>query len=109
MTHTSFSAKQIHEIAPLGALIRFSDGTAELPARHRRKHAAWESSNATGRVVRKVPTGRPPTSSFTLHLGDFGADVTIAKTYQDPSRSFSTRGRWRSSRRRTRFPCFRHR
>jgi hypothetical protein len=82
MTHASFSAKEIHEIAPLGSLIRFSDGTAEPPARHRRKHAAWEASNATGRLVRKAPVGRPPSPSFTLHLGDFGGDVTIVKAYR---------------------------
>jgi hypothetical protein len=82
MTHASFSAKQIHEIAPLGSLIRFSDGTAEPPARHRYKHAAWEANNATGRLVRKAPLGRPPTPAFTLHLGDFGGDVTIVNAYR---------------------------
>jgi hypothetical protein len=82
MTHTSFSAKEIHEITPLGSLIRVSDGTVEPPARHRRKHAAWEAGNATGRLVRKAPVGRPATPSFTLHLGDFGGDVTIVKAYR---------------------------
>ncbi len=35
MTHTAFSARQIYDTAPLGALIRFYDGTPEPPARHR--------------------------------------------------------------------------
>jgi hypothetical protein len=36
MTHTSFSANQIHEIAPVGSLSRFSDGAAEPPAQKSR-------------------------------------------------------------------------
>jgi hypothetical protein len=83
MTHASFSAKQIHEIAPLGSLIRFSDGTAEPSARHRRKHAAWRSTNGVGRLVRKTPQKNVSPASFTLHVGDFGtADATVVKAYR---------------------------
>jgi hypothetical protein len=36
MTDTPLSARQVYDAAPLGDLIRFSDGTAEPPAaRHR--------------------------------------------------------------------------
>ena len=55
MSHTPLSAQQLYDTGPLGALIRFSDGAAEPPQRHRRKHAAWRSSNGTGRLVRKAP------------------------------------------------------
>jgi hypothetical protein len=83
MTHPPLSAQQIYDTAPLGSLIRFSDGTPEPPARHRRKHAAWESSNGTGRLTRKAPASRASGPSFTLHLGDFGSgDVTVIKAYR---------------------------
>ena len=60
MSHTPLSAQQLYDAGPLGALIRFSDGAAEPPQRHRRKHAAWRSSNGTGRLVRKVPPAAGP-------------------------------------------------
>jgi hypothetical protein len=70
MSHPPLSAQQLYDAAPLGALIGFSDGAAEPPQRHRRKHAAWRSSNGTERQA--LP------ASFTLHVGDFGtADVTV--------------------------------
>jgi hypothetical protein len=80
MSHTTLSAQQLHEAGPLGALVRFSDGAVEPPARHRRKHAAWSSTNGTGRLVRKAPPQHALPASFTLHVGDFGtADVTVVK------------------------------
>jgi hypothetical protein len=83
MNHPSLSAQQIYDTAPLGSLIRFSDDTPEPPARHRRKHATWESSNGTGRLTRKAPANRASAASFTLHLADFGsADVTVVKAYR---------------------------
>jgi hypothetical protein len=83
MSLTSLSAQQLHDAGPLGALVRFSDGAAEPPARHRRKHAAWRSSNGTGRLVRKAPQKNGLPASFTLHVGDFGTDdVTVVKEYR---------------------------
>jgi hypothetical protein len=83
MNRPSLSAQQIYDTAPLGSLIRFSDGAPEPPARHRRKHAAWESSNGAGRLTRKAPANRASAASFTLHLGDFGSgDVTVVKVYR---------------------------
>ena len=83
MSLTSLSAQQLYEAGPLGALIRFSDGGVEPPARHRRKHAAWRSSNGTGRLVRKTAQRHALPASFTLHVGDFGtADVTVVKAYR---------------------------
>ena len=83
MSLTSLCAQQLYDAGPLGALIRFSDGAAEPPPRHRRKHAAWRSSNGTGRLVRKTGQRQALPASFTLHVGDFGtADVTVVKAYR---------------------------
>jgi len=83
MSRTPLSAQQLYDECPLGALVRFSDGAAEPPQRHRRKHAAWRSSNGTGRLVRKAPPKQGLPASFTLHVGDFGsADVTVVKAYR---------------------------
>ena len=83
MSHTPLSAQQLDDAAPLGALVRFSDGAAEPPQRHHRKHATWRSSNGTGRLVRKAPQKQALPASFTLHVGDFGSDeVTVVKAYR---------------------------
>ena len=46
-------AQLISDTAPLGAIIRYSDGTPRPPERHRRKLQAWERHNNTGRLVKK--------------------------------------------------------
>ncbi|MBO9463332.1 MULTISPECIES: hypothetical protein [Stappiaceae] len=75
------SAQSIFDHAPLGAIIRFSDGTPRPPERHRRKLQAWERSNNTGRLVKKqagatvCETSIP--ASFTLHEGDFGSKAVV--------------------------------
>lgn len=83
------SASLIFDIAPLGSLIAYSDGTSKPPARFTKKLAAWERRNGVGRLVRKEPARERPTYSsppcFTLHEGDFGERgivlVTIMRTY----------------------------
>ena len=40
---------------PLGALIRYTDGSPKPPARFTKKLAAWERSNGVGRLVKKEP------------------------------------------------------
>jgi hypothetical protein len=83
MSHPPLSAQQLYDECPLGALVRFSDSAAEPPQRHRRKHAAWRSSNGIGRLVRKAPQKQGLPASFTLHVGDFGSDdVTVVKAYR---------------------------
>ena len=47
------SAKTIIDTAPLGALIRYTDGSPKPPARFTKKLAAWERSNGVGRLVKK--------------------------------------------------------
>jgi len=75
------SAQQIFDHAPLGAIIRYSDGTPRPPERHRRKLQAWERHNNTGRLVKKT-AGRHAgditfPASFTLHEGDYGTKAVI--------------------------------
>ena len=52
------SAQLIYDHAPLGAIIRYSDGMPRPPERHRRKLQAWENRNNTGRLVKKMPGRR---------------------------------------------------
>ncbi|TGR23120.1 MULTISPECIES: hypothetical protein [unclassified Mesorhizobium] len=70
------SAHIVYDSAPLGSVIRYSDGTARPPARFRKKLSSWESRNGTGRLVKKEPPRTRATYSspgyFTLHEGDFG-------------------------------------
>jgi hypothetical protein len=68
MPQTAFSARQIYDTAPLGALIRFYDGTPEPPARQRCKRAAWSGTNGTGRLVRKTPASDLSVPGFKLHF-----------------------------------------
>lgn len=78
------SATIIIDTAPLGALIRYTDGSPKPPARFTKKLAAWERSNGVGRLVKKEPPRVYPTwtapASFTLHEGNFASDGVILVT-----------------------------
>ena len=78
------SATSIIDTAPLGALIRYTDGSPKPPARFTKKLAAWERSNGVGRLVKKEPPRVYPTwtapASFTLHEGNFSSDGVILVT-----------------------------
>src|SRR3546814_8601680 len=67
--------------APLGALLRYSDGQPRPPVRFNKKLAAWERTNGVGRLIKKTPAVVRPTYSipegFTLHHGDFGSGGVI--------------------------------
>ncbi|MET3436045.1 hypothetical protein [Sphingomonas sp. 1185] len=72
------SAAEFLAEAPLGALVRWSDGTPRPPARHVRKISDWEHRNGTGRLVgRDVEPASIMLRSFTIHVGDFGEAGTI--------------------------------
>ncbi|WP_439527560.1 hypothetical protein [Pannonibacter sp.] len=83
------SAHIIHDTAPLGALIRYTDHAPKPPARFTKKLAAWERRNGVGRLVRKEPARERPTysspASITLHEGNFSSRsvilVTIMRTH----------------------------
>ena len=78
------SATTIIDTAPLGALIRYTDGSPKPPARFTKKLAAWERSNGVGRLVKKEPPRPYPTwtapDSFTLHEGNFSSEGVILVT-----------------------------
>ena len=88
------SATTIIDTAPLGALIRYTDGSPKPPARFSKKLAAWERSNGVGRLVKKEPPRPYPTwtapASFILHEGNFSSDgvilVTIMRSHSADSR-----------------------
>lgn len=78
------SAQHIYTTAPLGSLIRYSNGKPRPPARFRRKLRAWEHENGMGRLVERYPGyvtssfSSPP--HFMLHLGDYGSQGTVVLT-----------------------------
>ena len=76
------SAHTIFDNAPIGALIAWSDGTPQPPARFNKKLTAWCANNSRGRLIRKQGargTGNISLSAcFTLHEGDYGAAGVIA-------------------------------
>jgi hypothetical protein len=81
------SAQSIFDHAPLGAIVKFSDGTPRPPARFKKKLAAWENRNGSGRLVRKRPRqligNTTAAAEFTLHMGDHGnREVIVLRTYR---------------------------
>jgi hypothetical protein len=73
----NLSAKLIFDSAPLGALIRFSDGLPRPQARFTKKLAAWEQCTGVGRLIRKTPpstrNGYCTQGDITLHEGNFAS------------------------------------
>lgn len=80
------SALYIYDHAPLGALIRFSDGAPRPPERHRRKLNAWKDRNGVGQLIAKEPPEQRPTYNFpgslTLHMGDYGSGGIVVLRVQ---------------------------
>jgi hypothetical protein len=78
------SAHHIYDNAPLGSLIRYSDGTPKPPARFNKKIAAWQNRNDVARLVKKQPQRDRPThtspASITLHEGDFASGGVVVVT-----------------------------
>ena len=75
------SARLIYDTAPLGSLLRFSNGEPRPPVRFSRKLQAWNNTNGMGRLVERSPehigaSYRSP-ATFTLHLGNYGSQGTI--------------------------------
>lgn len=77
MTVITSSAQDVIDRAPLGAIIRFSDGTPQPPARFKRKLGAWENRNGTGRLTEKRGPRDGRHGDFTLHLGNWGTAEVI--------------------------------
>ncbi|KRE11789.1 hypothetical protein ASE66_25145 [Bosea sp. Root483D1] len=75
------SAQLIFDLAPLGSIVRYSDGTPRPPVRHRKKLSAWEERNSSGRLIRKQAEARIGNmligARCTLHAGDYGGGGVI--------------------------------
>lgn len=87
MTEPSRTAQAIFDSAPLGAIIRYQDGTPKPPARFNRKVQAWERFNGTGQLVKKEPASQLGTyeraASFTLFKGDLGSGgIVVLKAFE---------------------------
>jgi hypothetical protein len=80
------SAQAIYNAAPLGALVRFSDGKPKPPSRFTKKLASWERSNGVGRLIRKTPPfvrgSYAGGATITLHEGDFASGDVVLVTIQ---------------------------
>ncbi len=87
------NAQMTHDTAPFGALIRFSDGSKEPPARHTRKRTAWKTRNNTGVLVCKTPASENPKPGlpaiFSLRKGELTSNgvtcVTFHRTFDSNS------------------------
>jgi hypothetical protein len=83
------SAHHVHDVAPLGSLIKYGDHSPRPPSRFTKKVATWQRRNGVGRLVRKEPQRQRSTytspASITLHEGDFASDgvilVTVMRTH----------------------------
>jgi hypothetical protein len=70
------TAQSIYDEAPLGAHIRFTDGTSRPPERFKRKLSAWKDRNSSGQLTQRSSAGTgvfPCPATFTLHEGDYGS------------------------------------
>lgn len=78
------SASLIFDLAPIGALVSWSDGTPRPPECFHKKLAAWHTRNSKGRLIAKEGprTLGSYTSSgyFTLHQEDIGGKSTVRVT-----------------------------
>ena len=75
------SARYIFDTAPLGSLVRHSDGQPKPPAHFTKKLAAWQRRNATGRLIKKDPArtigNHIMPASITLHEGDYASGGVV--------------------------------
>ena len=81
------TAQRIFDLAPIGSIVAWSDGTPRPPERHKKKLAAWRSNNARGRLIAKQEERRLGTvvipAGFTLHETDFASGgVTVMKVFK---------------------------
>lgn len=76
------SAHLIYDHAPIGSLIAWSDGAPRPPERHRKKLAAWRSTNSRGRLIARrgdrAIGNLSLSATFTVHEADYGAGGVVA-------------------------------
>jgi len=81
------TAQRIFDLAPIGSIVAWSDGTPRPSERHTKKLDVWRNNNARGRLIAKqaerrlgivvIPAG------FTLHETDLASGgVTIMKVFR---------------------------
>ena len=75
------SARTLFDTAPLGALVRYSNGEPQPPARFTKKLSTWRRDNGVGLLIAKQPSSKVGNyvlpDSFTLHEGDFGSGGVV--------------------------------
>ena len=80
---TITSAQTLFDTAPLGAIVRFSDGEPEPPARFKRKRETWANTNGTGQLIEKHPGSDRYPATFKLHIGNLTVGhVTVMRSYR---------------------------
>jgi type IV secretory pathway VirD2 relaxase len=79
MAQTAFSARQVYDLAPLGSLIRFYDGTPEPPARDRHRRTSLVPSSSIAAIER---TGtRVPLNTGSRRLPRAGGAPSRAREH----------------------------
>ncbi|OJU59463.1 MAG: hypothetical protein BGO08_03735 [Altererythrobacter sp. 66-12] len=72
--------QSVHDTVPLGAVLRYFDGTPQPPARFTRKLRDWKRHNSTGRLIQKSPPSAIGASTypaeFILHEGTYTSGGT---------------------------------
>jgi hypothetical protein len=81
------TAQRIFDLAPIGSIVAWSDGTSRPPERHKRKIDTWRANNARGRLIAKQEERRLGTvaipASFTLHETDLASGgVIVMKVFK---------------------------
>ena len=78
------TAHDIYDSAPIGSVIRFTDGQEKPPARFKQKVRAWEKRNASGTLTEKHAPGKWTAAHFVL-TNDFGW-LTVSEIHDLDSR-----------------------
>ena len=75
------TAQRIFDLALIGSIVAWSDGTPRPPERHKKKLDAWRANNARGRLIAKQGERRLGTvaipAGFTLHETDLASGGVI--------------------------------
>ena len=90
------TAQHVFDLAPIGSIVAWSDGTPRPPERHKKKLDAWRADNARGRLIAKQEERRIGTvvipAGFTLHETDFASgSVIVMKVFRTFSIASSLR------------------
>jgi len=76
------SVSLIYDLAPIGSIVAWSDGTPRPPERFTKKLTAWQTRNSKGRLIRKEGPralgNYTSPASLTLHEADLGGSGVVA-------------------------------